>query len=128
MPCMYIIVTSVFVTRPTFKDSIHKSGVLIIRRTMAVLVPRDSVNAPFGPLTTIWVVDSEMERFSPPLVLALSARSTPSIKIRVSPAIKDANRSSKLVTEDIFPIVIYLQKAGLTHCADLFLLYDHPSS
>ena len=106
MPCMYMNVTSVFVTRPTFIDSIHKSGVLMMRRTIAVFVPRDSVNAPFGPRTTISVVDSAIERFSPPAVLALNACSTPSTKIRVSPAIKAPNKSSKLVIGDMFPIVI----------------------
>ncbi|CRI74849.1 Uncharacterised protein [Chlamydia trachomatis] len=50
--------TSVFVTVPIFIDSIHKSGLLMMRRTRAMFVAFDSVNPSLDPRTTEFVLGS----------------------------------------------------------------------
>ena len=89
----YIRHTPVLVLRPTVICSTRSRPLRILRRTMAVLVRRFSVNPSLGPRTTVSVWGSDTLRFSQPLVLTTSPEAQPSTSKTVSPIRQPATSS-----------------------------------
>ncbi|MNP55552.1 hypothetical protein D3C76_1502090 [compost metagenome] len=105
MPLMYIIDTSVLVTRPICCVSSQRLGSFIFRRINAVLVRKLSVKASFGPLMTVSVVLSVTPRSFQPRIPMVNPLLYPSSKRITSPDNSEVNKELNSVTSLISPTV-----------------------